>query len=107
MVATKKRKNKKLEKFFLPKEDSTLDQYIQTHKTEMQNHVINCIEYALREKLDSVEVFRFQDSPYTVNIQQDDFADNIKFIFESFLDNEKYEDCPRLKKLLEQLNYDK
>ena len=86
MVAIKKRRGRrKLEKFFLPKEDSTLNQYIQTHKTEIQNHILDCIEYALKNELESVEVFRFQDSPYTVNIPQDDFEDNVEFIFENFM----------------------
>lgn len=101
-----RRGRKKLEKFFLPNEDISLDQYIQTHKTEIQNHILNCIEYAVSKGLESVEIFKFQDSPYSVNIPQSDYEENVKFIFKTFVDNEKFEYCPRIKKLLEKIQHD-
>lgn len=104
MVESKKRNRRyKLEKFFLPFDDSVLDQYIKTHKTELQTHVVDCIDYAVKNNLDSIEVFRFQNSPYTVNIPREDFESNVKFIFDSFMSGEKFEYCSKSKKLLDKL----
>ena len=100
---TKKRGRKKLEKFCLPSNDIILDQYIQTHKTEIQNHVLGCLEYAIKKDMDSVEVFQFHESPYTVNIPRDDFEENIQLIFDSFMNDEIYEHCMKPKMLIELL----
>ena len=53
--------------------------------------------------MDSVEVFQFHESPYTVNIPRDDFEENIQLIFDSFMNDEIYEHCMKPKMLIELL----
>lgn len=88
----------------LPAEFSTMESYISTHKTELMHTILKRMEYALKQDLDRVEVFKFTKSPFVVTLKEEDFSENLENIIEYYMTNEKYEHCAdafKLKKLLE------
>jgi len=97
---TTKRKKKVLD---LPIEFGTMDSYIGTHKTELMNAVVDRVQYALRNELEVVEIFKFTDTNYTVTLKSVDFYDNISNICDHFLESEQYEYCNQAFKIKQQL----
>jgi hypothetical protein len=79
--------------FELPSEYDLLDDYLQTHKTELTQMTLNRIEYAMKNELDSIELFKFSDSDFVVTLKEDDFYDNVKNICNFYMESEKYELC--------------
>jgi hypothetical protein len=61
--------------------------------------VIDSIEYALENKLDSVEVFVFNGSDFIVTLNQECFLENVENIYKFYVKGEKYELCNRVKRI--------
>ena len=101
------RPKKTIPDFKLPSEFETLDSYIQNHHKELSDRVIDCVEHALRNKLSKIEIFKFDQSPYSVTLNEGDYVDNIEHIYKSYIQNEYYEECPRLYDLLSKLKYER
>ena len=98
------RPKKKLPPFSLPCEYNALESYIESHKIELMERVLDCIEHAKRHKMKKVEVFKFDSSNYIVTLNEDDFLENLENIYEVYLNKEYYEYCNRVNKLLEKMN---
>lgn len=97
---TRKKRNDTLT---LPSEYHSMSDYIQTHKTELTESVLDRIKYALKHKLETVEVFTFDNSDYVVTLRGEDFYDNVLNIIDYYLKHEKYELCDGAYKLKNQL----
>lgn len=107
---TKQKKPKtyrKLHQFHLPVEYHTMDGYIKSHKTEIQEHILKCIDFANRRQLDKVDILNFDGSSYVITLHKESYIDNAKYIFDDFMASERYENCEFAKKILYKLNYDK
>ena len=62
------------------------------------------IEYAVQQKLEIVEVFKFKSSDFVITLSQDSFKQNLQNVYEYYIATEKYELCARVKELEFQLN---
>lgn len=81
---------------FLPSSNVDMENYIQDHRAELSEAIIDAIGYAVSKNLGGVEVFRFVKSNYTVLITKKDFKDNLDNIFNSSLATEDYELCAKI-----------
>ena len=95
---------KKSDKFVLPVEYDMMGDYIKTHKTELQEWVVTSVEYALKYRMDTIELFHFESSKFIVTLNEDEFNSNINHILADYLGSEKYELCPRVVKLKDKLD---
>lgn len=94
-------RKRKPKPFCLPSDYKALNGYLHTHKKELFDHVIDCLEYGITHITD-VTVFAFQNSKYTISISPDDFGQNIDHLYTLFLDNECYELCSKISKTKEE-----
>lgn len=83
----------------LPSDNKEMEMFINNNKTYLTEHVLSSIEFALDNKLPFVEVFSFNDSDFVITVSEKDFLINVDYIYNHYLDNEKYEFCPRVVKL--------
>ena len=83
----------------LPSEFDELEQYIIQNKNLLAKQVTDSIEYAIKNKLNVVEVFNFKDSEFIITIQFDTFRQNLQNIYDFYILSEQYEKCKRVKDL--------
>lgn len=69
----------------------------------MQEQVVSSIEHALEHNATVVEVFQFKNSKFVITLSQSEFQSNLSHIYNQYMQEEKYELCPRITKLLERL----
>ncbi len=90
-------------KYFLPSNDTYLKAFVKRHKINLMNQVVSSIQYAIKHKLDLIEVFQFKDSDFVITISKKDFSENLENIFSFYIKNELYEKCKNLKELQDKL----
>lgn len=90
---------KKFSSMLLPCEYDEMEKYIIENKTALTKKVVDSIEYAVKNKLTNVEVFKFKNSEYIVLLNALSFRENLDFIFNYYIETEQYEFCQRVKKV--------
>lgn len=93
----------------LPSDNKEMEWFIKKHKTYLTEQALSSIEFAVKNKLPFVEVFKFNDSEFVITIASKDYLQNVNHIYEFYLETEKYELCPRvveLQSLLKNLKND-
>ena len=80
-------------------EYNEMEKYILENKASLTLKVVDSIEYALKNKLVNVEVFKFKNSYYIVLLNENSFKENLDFIFNYYIDTEQYEYCENVKKI--------
>jgi hypothetical protein len=83
----------------LPSEDSELKKFLSKNKLSLMEQVLNSIEYAIENEIESVEIFSFKDSDFIVSLHRDKFLENIENIYKFYVNEEKYELCSRVKRI--------
>ena len=83
----------------LPSNFDEMERFIDSHKIEMTEQVVSSIEYALNKKLSFVEVFSFKNSDFVITIPIESFRENLKNVFNYYIDTENYELCVRIKSI--------
>ena len=100
------RPRKNLMDFSLPSDFDTMDSYIANHRKELSSRVVECVDHAVRNKLNKVVVFKFENTPYSVTLLESDYLENIQHIYDMYIENEYYEDCHIVGNLLSKLKHD-
>jgi hypothetical protein len=90
--------------YILPSGFSEMDVFLESHKTDMTEQVLDSIEYALQKNLDTVEVFKFKGSDFVIALSYDTFKQNLENVYNYYISTEKYELCTRVKKIETKLN---
>jgi hypothetical protein len=85
--------------YLLPTDFNEMEKFIIKNKELLSEKVLDSIEYALKKKLNFVEVFKFTNSDFIIVIPFDKFKENIDNIYNYYIKDEKYELCPRVKKI--------
>lgn len=93
------KKASKYKIYVLPSNFDEMERFIDSHKIEMTEQVISSIEYALNKNLSFVEVFSFKNSDFVVTIPFESFKENLKNVFDYYIDTENYELCARVKSI--------
>ena len=90
---------KKFSSMLLPCEYDDMEKYIIENKSALTKKVVESIEYAVKNKLNNVEVFKFKSSEYIVLLNALSFKENLDFIFNYYIETEQYEFCQYVKKV--------
>lgn len=85
--------------YVLPSVNEELASFITKHKYDMMEQVVSSIEYAIEHKLPMVEVFQFKGCQFVVTLSEREFEANLDNIYNSYMQDEAYELCPRVVKL--------
>jgi len=93
------KKASKYKIYVLPSNFDEMERFIDSHKIEMTEQVVSSIEYALNKKLSFVEVFSFKNSDFVITIPIESFRENLKNVFNYYIDTENYELCARIKSI--------
>jgi hypothetical protein len=106
MAKTKKLKTEKpvFKSLILPSDFNEMDAYFKNNKATVTQHVVNSIEYALKNNLDTVEIFSFSGSDYNILISKKTFEKDLDNIYNYYIQTEKYEFCSKIIELKEKLN---
>lgn len=107
MVNKKKKANMKLENelYIIPSINDDMISFVNKFKIDMMDHVINSINYAVKNKLAIVEVFQFKNSPFIITIAEKEFETNLNHIHKFCMENEIYELCQKIEQLQQKLKY--
>lgn len=88
------------ETYILPSHNEEMRNFISKFKVDMMEHVILSVQYALKNNMSTIEIFQFKNSPFVVTMNDSEFSANLEFIKEYFINNNMYELCPTIEKLL-------
>ncbi len=69
----------------------------------MMEHIATAIEFAVLNNLPLVEVFQFKNSDFVITVFEKDYLSNIDNIYDYYMKQEVYENCPRIIKLRQTL----
>lgn len=89
------------ETYIIPSSNDEMRSFVKKFKVDMMENVVSSIKFAIENKLQIVEVFQFKNSPFVVTINENEFIPNLSHIRKYYSDNEMFELCPRIEKLLE------
>ena len=105
---SKRGRPKKYTPLQIPSTYEKMEEFILDNKFKLMNHIIDSIEYSIKNNIDIFEVIKFENTDYTVTLQKDNHLDNIDNMYDECLKLEYYELCPRLleiKCILTDTNY--
>lgn len=80
----------------LPSDYNQMESFIQNNKVKLMEQVVFSISYALINNLTSIELFKFDKSDFIVVLDRSTFDENIKNIYDFYIQNELYELCDRV-----------
>lgn len=105
MVRKKKKASnfKENELYVIPSSIEEMRTFVNKFKIDMMEHVVSSIKFALENKLPTVEVFQFKNSPFVVTINEKEFEINLNHIRKFYMDNEVFELCPKVEQIQELL----
>jgi hypothetical protein len=81
----------------LPKEDLEISKFIELNEKILLEHVLSSIEYACKNGLDVVEVFKFENSDFMITLNYEFFKKNIENLYDVSIKKQYYELCNRIK----------
>lgn len=88
---------KKYNVFKLPSNFNLMEEFISKNKVFLTEKVIDSISYAIENDLQDVDVFTFDnDEEYYITLPVESFFNNLKMIYEFYIQDEEYELCQRL-----------
>lgn len=88
---------KKYNVFKLPSDFNLMEEFISKNKAFLTEKVLDSISYAIENDLQDVDVFTFDnDEEYYITLPVESFFNNLKMIYEFYIQDEKYELCQRL-----------
>ena len=85
----------------LPSNNKEMESYVLANRLEINEKIIDNIEYALKNKLSGVEMFCFKNSNFVVVLHRKDFRESLQNIYDFSMNKEKFEMCIRIKKLMD------
>ena len=88
----------------LPRDNSDMEKYVQENRKEINNKIVNTIEYAIAKKLGGIELFCFKNSSFVVVLQRKDFKESLETVFEFSMDHQQFQICARIKKIISKLD---
>lgn len=85
----------------LPSNNKEMEDYVLSNRLEINEKILDNIEFALKNKLGGVEMFCFKNSNFVVVLNRKDFKESLQNIYEFSMSKEKFEVCIRVKKLID------
>jgi hypothetical protein len=99
----KKSYNKKHQVIELPSNNDEMEKYLDEHRKEINETMVDSIDYAVRKRMSTIEVFKFKNSNFIVVVNRKDFKENLENIFNFSLNHEHFEVCGKAKMVMEKM----
>lgn len=87
----------------LPTDNAAIEEFVAKNRVAINEKIVDNIEYALKQRLGGVEIFCFKNSNFVVVLNRKDFKESLEDIFEFSLDNEHFEICDKVKKMMDKI----
>lgn len=97
-------KKQRYEVIELPATNAEMEKYLDIHRKEINSRMLDNIEYAIKHRMNSVEIFSFKNSSFVVLMNRRDFKENIQNILDFSMKQDDYKICVKAKKVMEKLN---
>lgn len=78
-----------------------MEDYVIKHRAEINEQIVESIDYALKNHLSGIEVFCFKNSNFVVMLHKKDFRESLENIFEFSMNNQQFELCTKARRLIE------
>jgi hypothetical protein len=88
----------------LPSDNRDMERYVVSNRAEINEKILDIIEYAVKNKLGGVEIFCFKNSSFVVVLNRKDFKETLQNIYDFNVEHEKFETCVRIKTLIDLVN---
>lgn len=88
----------------LPSENKEMEAYVLSNRVEINEKIVDAIEYAIRNRMATVEIFCFKGSSFVVVLHRKNFKESLENVYNFSKKNEKFEICVRIKKIIDLLN---
>ncbi len=93
----------KYEVIELPSDNDGMAEFVAKNRVKINEKIVDNIEYAINQRLGGVEIFCFKNSNFVVVLNRKDFKESLEDIFEFSLDNEHFEICDKVKKMMDKI----
>lgn len=87
----------------LPSEFKKLEDYVVKNKSILTEQIVDSISHAIEKKMTSVEVFNFRNTDYIIVVGIETFDENLKNIYDYYINTEQYEFCKRIVEVQQKL----
>lgn len=87
----------------LPADNAGMEEYVSKNRLKINEKIVDNIEYAINKRLSGVEIFCFKKSNFVVVLNRKDFKESLADIFKFSLDNEHFEICEKVKKMMDKI----
>lgn len=94
----------KYEVIELPSKNDEMEKYLDAHRKEINQRVLNNIEYAIKNRLATVEIFSFKNSNFVVVMNRKDFKENLQNIIEFSMKSQDFESCKKAQTVMQRLD---
>lgn len=94
---SKKNNKKYLDSILIPRTSEGMESFFSKNRVNVYKHIIQIIEQSIDNHQSTAEVFRFDETNYSVIISECDFKENVDFIFNKLIEMEEYELCSYVK----------
>lgn len=84
----------------LPSDNKDMEDYVLSNRMEINQKILDNIEFALKNKLGVVEMFCFKNSNFVVVLNRKDFKESLQNVYDFSMSKEKFEVCIRVKNLI-------
>ena len=72
----------------LPSNNKEMEDYVLSNRLEINEKILDNIEFALKNKLGGVEMFCFKNSNFVVVLNRRDFKESLQNIYDFSMSNE-------------------
>jgi hypothetical protein len=87
----------------LPNSDIEIEKYTNNNRETIFIHIADCIDHAIDNSEDMVELFSFIGTQYYVILHNKDYLQSLEHVFGYFMENELYEHCQKIKNIKDKL----
>ena len=88
----------------LPSDNRDMEKYVVSNRAEINEKILDIIEYAVKNKLGGIEIFCFKNTSFVVVLHRKDFNETLQDIYNFNVKQEKFEKCVRIKTLIDLVN---
>ena len=101
---SKKNKKEYIDSIVLPKTNEGIENFVDKNRVKMYLHTIKIIEQSIDSNCSIAEVYQFDGSNYSILINEENFKENVDFIFNELIQREEYELCSYVKTVKEKVD---
>lgn len=88
----------------LPPDNADMEAYVELNRAEINQRIVDNIEYAIKTRIPAVEMFCFKGSSFIVVLNSATFKENLQAVFDYEIEKENYELCARVQRVISEID---